>query len=102
MPDLKDGQEQIQLTGTKSPMGYDTTGSTGGGDQQDQQNQQAKSQQVPHQNPDYYIPKVYQEGDEVCVHILNHIQWRSYYGGVAPGRQIFFRPLECVVFNVIT
>lgn len=67
---VKDGQEQIQLTGTKSPMGYDTTGSTGGGDQPDQQNQQPKSQQVPHQNPDHYIPKVYEEADEACI-LLN-------------------------------
>lgn len=63
MSDVKEGQEQIQLTGTKSPMGYDTTGSTGI-DQQDQ-NQQPKNQQVQ-QNPDYYIPKVYHEADEVC------------------------------------
>lgn len=63
MSDVKEGQEQIQLTGPKSPMGYDTTGSTGG-DQQEQ-NQQPKSQQTQ-QNPDYYIPKVYHEADEVC------------------------------------
>jgi len=43
-------------------MGYDTTGSTGL-DQQEQ-NQPPQNQQVP-QNPDYYIPKVYHEADEV-------------------------------------
>ncbi|VVC31961.1 Sodium/calcium exchanger membrane region,Sodium/potassium/calcium exchanger [Cinara cedri] len=79
---VKDGQEQIQLTGTKSPMGYDTTGSTGAGEQPDQQNQQPKSQQIPHQNPDYYIPKVYEEADEVNPlikpengNVLHVIQW---------------------------
>lgn len=64
MSDVKAGQEQIQLTGTKSPMGYDTTGSTGM-DQQEQ-NQQSKNQQVQ-QNPDHYIPKEYHEADEVRV-----------------------------------
>jgi len=43
-------------------MGYDTTGTTGL-DQQEE-NQQPKNQQV-HQNPDYYIPKIYHEADEV-------------------------------------
>jgi len=52
------------LTGTKSPTGYDTTGSTG--IDQQEQNQQQKNQQIQ-QNPDYYIPKVYHEADEVCV-----------------------------------
>jgi len=61
--DVKEGQEQIQLTGTKSPMGYDTTGSTG--IDQQEQNQQQKNQQIQ-QNPDYYIPKEYHEADEVC------------------------------------
>lgn len=60
--DAKEGQEQIQLTGTKSPMGYDTTGSTG--IDQQEQNQQPKNQQLQ-QNPDYYIPKEYHEEDEV-------------------------------------
>jgi len=40
-------------------MGYDTTGTTGL-DQQEQ-NQQPKNQQ----NPDHYIPKIYHEADEV-------------------------------------
>jgi len=62
--DIKEGQEQIQLTGTKSPTGYDTTGSTG--IDQQEQNQQQKNQQTQ-QNPDYYIPKVYHEADEVSV-----------------------------------
>jgi len=61
--DIKEGQEQIQLTGTKSPTGYDTTGSTG---IDQEQNQQQKNQPIQ-QNPDYYIPKVYHEADEVCV-----------------------------------
>jgi hypothetical protein len=64
MSDAKEGQEQIQLTGTKSPSGYDTTGSTGIDHQE--HNQQSKTQQ----NPDYYIPKVYHEADEVCVSLL--------------------------------
>lgn len=63
MSDIKEGQEQIQLTGTKSPTGYDTTGSTGI-DQQEQNHQQPKNQHVQ-QNPDYYIPKVYHEANEV-------------------------------------
>lgn len=67
MSDVKEGQEQIQLTGTKSPTGYDTTGSTGL-DQQEQ-NQQPKSQQVQ-QNPDYYIPKVYLEAEEVRIYLI--------------------------------
>lgn len=69
MSDGKEGQEQIQLTGTKTPTGYDTTGSTGG-DQE--QNQQPKNQQVP-QNPDYYIPKVYLEADEVYTYTLLYV-----------------------------
>lgn len=71
--DVKEGQEQIQLTGTKSPMGYDTTGSTGI-DQQEQNQQQQQNQQIQ-QNPDYYIPKVYHEADEVCVMMRIHIYY---------------------------
>lgn len=64
MSDVKEGQEQIQLTGTKSPTGYDTTGSTG--IDQQEQNQTPKNAQLQ-QNPDYYIPKVYHENEEVCI-----------------------------------
>ncbi|XP_050435807.1 probable sodium/potassium/calcium exchanger CG1090 [Adelges cooleyi] len=67
-------QEQIQLTGTKSPTGYDSTGV----DQQES-NQVPKTRQ---QNPDYYIPKEYQEGAETDPlvkpengTILDQIQW---------------------------
>uniref|UniRef100_A0A2S2P8X2 Putative sodium/potassium/calcium exchanger n=2 Tax=Aphidini TaxID=33387 RepID=A0A2S2P8X2_SCHGA len=81
--DIKEGQEQIQLTGTKSPTGYDTTGSTG--IDQQEHNQQQKNQQIQ-QNPDYYIPKVYHEADEVNPllkpengNILHVIQWAAMY-----------------------
>ncbi|KAE9524794.1 hypothetical protein AGLY_014844 [Aphis glycines] len=81
--DIKEGQEQIQLTGTKSPTGYDTTGSTG--IDQQEQNQQQQNQQIQ-QNPDYYIPKVYHEADEVNPllkpengNILHVIQWAVMY-----------------------
>lgn len=70
MSDAKEGQEQIQLTGTKSPTGYDTTGSTGIDHQE--QNQQIKNQQTQ-QNPDYYIPKVYHEADEVSYDSYSYV-----------------------------
>lgn len=70
MSNFKEGQEQIQLTGPKSPTGYDTTGSTGV--DQPEQNHQPKNQQIQ-QNPDYYIPKVYHEADEV--YIYNNLQF---------------------------
>lgn len=75
MSDNKEGQEQIQLTGTKSPSGYDTTGSTGIDHQE--HNQQSKTQQTQ-QNPDYYIPKVYHEADEVSISLLVFIYIYMY------------------------
>ncbi|XP_050532827.1 probable sodium/potassium/calcium exchanger CG1090 [Daktulosphaira vitifoliae] len=51
--------EQIQLTGTKS-QGYDTTGSTG----LDQQELNQEKSKTRPQNPDFYVPKEYQEDNE--------------------------------------
>lgn len=61
MKELKDGEEQIQLTGTYTPRpAYDSTGVDPTGVEQATKNQKIQ------QNPDYYIPKVYHEADEVC------------------------------------